>query len=70
MELIWIGLCLFSFVLSTVTLTGYLFFLRPAAAARHAAAQGGAALQEPAAQATSIPPTALSFPGCAFTGWM
>lgn len=31
MDLIWIGLCLFSFVLCTVTVTGYLFFLRPAA---------------------------------------
>jgi tight adherence protein C len=37
MDLIWIGLCLFSFVLSTVTITGYLFFLRPAASARQAA---------------------------------
>src|SRR6266567_6169825 len=32
MELIWIGLCLFSFVLSVVTMVGYWFFLRPAEA--------------------------------------
>jgi tight adherence protein C len=32
MDLIWIGLSLFSFVLSVVTLVGYLFVLKPAAA--------------------------------------
>src|SRR5258708_13259112 len=32
MELIWIGLCLFAFVLSVVTMAGYWFFLRPAEA--------------------------------------
>jgi tight adherence protein C len=30
MDFIWIGICLFSFVLSAVTLVGYWFFLRPA----------------------------------------
>jgi tight adherence protein C len=34
MDFIWIGLCLFSFVLSAVTLVGYWFFLRPAAERR------------------------------------
>jgi len=34
MDFIWIGLCLFSFVLSMVTLVGYLFFLKPASVAR------------------------------------
>jgi tight adherence protein C len=34
MELFWIGLCLFTFVLSAVTIAGYWFFLRPAAARR------------------------------------
>src|SRR5258708_12857042 len=38
MELIWIGLCLFAFVLSVVTMAGYWFFLRPAEARRQAAA--------------------------------
>src|SRR5690242_16231181 len=52
MDLIWIGLCLFSFVLSTVTLTGYLFFLRPAATARHQAARREPALPEPPPAAT------------------
>lgn len=33
MDLMWIGLCLFSFVLCTVTVIGYMFFLRPRAAA-------------------------------------
>lgn len=32
MELFWIGLCLFTFVLSVVTMAGYWFFLRPVAA--------------------------------------
>lgn len=36
MDLIWIGLCLFSFVLSMVIATGYWFVLRPAEAARQA----------------------------------
>ena len=39
MDLIWIGLCLFSFVLSTVTLAGYLFFLRPTAAKQQQSSQ-------------------------------
>ena|SRR5581483_9900915 len=34
MDLIWIGLSLFSFVLSVVILVGYVFFLKPAAATR------------------------------------
>src|SRR5579859_2653754 len=32
MEIVWIGLCLFAFVLSAVTAAGYWLFLRPAAA--------------------------------------
>ena len=46
MELIWIGLCLFSFVLSTVTVTGYFFFVRPAATARQMAAVQAAGYQD------------------------
>jgi tight adherence protein C len=34
MDFIWMGLCLFTFVLSAVTLAGYWFLLRPAAARR------------------------------------
>jgi tight adherence protein C len=34
MDLIWIGLSLFAFVLSVVILVGYVFFIKPAAAAR------------------------------------
>jgi len=52
MDLIWIGLCVFSSVFSTVTLTGYLFFLWPAATARHQTARGDASRQEPARQET------------------
>src|SRR5258707_6436926 len=44
MELIWIGLCLFSFVMSVVTMVGYWFFLRPAEAR----------LQEPAVVRPSL----------------
>ena len=43
MELIWIGFGLFSFVLSTVLASGYLFVLRPAAVARQETAQREAA---------------------------
>ena len=54
MELIWIGLCLFSFVLSTVTLAGYLFFLRPTAEAQQKSARQAAEHHENPPQRTHL----------------
>ena len=50
MDLIWIGLCLFSFVLSVVTLVGYLFFLKPVASARQEAPALRPSLQDAPAE--------------------
>lgn len=56
MDLIWIGLCLFLFVLSTVTLTGYLFLLRPAPTAHQENARREAAGQEVAPDPSAAQP--------------
>lgn len=56
MDLIWIGLCLFSFVLSAVTLVGYVFFLKPAATRQESPMLGprSAAKHSPAKQSDEV----------------